>query len=181
MFAAKKRHCNDAHSTACLSPRTCATLIVKMKLLFSVQPPVQTFQVQEDILAQDLILLRESLNQFFNSNPSFVVVDLSQASLQVSDDELQSTLIQIKTLAQSKEISLVIAQSDIESRLAHQQVLEAALLKRARILESKLELREKMKSDALRLKEENEKLREQLPKDDSIPNPLMEKLWSDRT
>jgi len=152
-----------------------------MKLLFSVQPPVQTFQVQEDILAQDLVLLRESLNRFFDSNPSFVVVDLSQASLQVSDDELQTTLIQIKTLAQSKEISLIVAQSDIESRLAHQQVLEAALQKRARILESKLELRERMKHDALRLKEENEKLREQLPKDESIPNPFMEKLWSDRT
>lgn len=164
-----------------------------MKLLFSVKSPVQTFQVQEDIFPQDLQVLKAGISRFFESNPEYVVIDLSQASLQVSDTELQAALLEIKTLAQSKRICLSIAQSDIESDYAHQMVIEMALQKRAQILENKLELREQMKADALRMIEENEKLKQELlekrqkakqeQKSETAPNklnPFIEKLWSDR-
>ncbi len=156
-----------------------------MKLLFS-NGQIQTFQVQNDIFPQDLTLLKSSLVQFFESNPEYVVIDLSQSSLQVSDSELQSTLLEIKTHAQAKNINLVVAQSDIESSYAQHKVLEMALAKRAQVLENKLELREKMKRDASRMLEENNKLKQEIAekKRDQAQishklNPVMEKLWSD--
>jgi hypothetical protein len=162
-----------------------------MKLLFSIQNQIHTFQVQEEIFPQDLNLLKSSMIRFFESNPPFAVLDLSQSSLQVSDSELQSTLLEIKTHAQARNLHLSIAQSDIESDFAYQNVIESALLKRAKILETKLELREKLKADALRMIGENEKLKSELQEkltekkqqENSVPHklsPFMEKLWSDK-
>jgi hypothetical protein len=162
-----------------------------MKLLFSIQKQIHTFQVEDEIFQPDLTVLKASLSRFFESSPTFVVLDLSQASLQLSDTELQMALLEIKTDAQSKNINLVIAQSDIESNLASQSVLEIALSKRAQILENKLELREKMKLDAVRMLEENEKMKLELTEKLSQKrilnqltpgklSPFMEKLWSDK-
>jgi hypothetical protein len=156
-----------------------------MKLLFSVKNQINVFTVQQRISAKDIQLLRQSLMIFFESKPAYVILDLSQARLDITEIELNASLTELKTLAQSTSISLIIAQSDIESEHAQNLVVSAALQKKVDLLERKIELQNEIKESILALKQQNEELKSSLkkqPKTENTPHafsPLVERLWSE--
>lgn len=151
---------------------------------------IHHFRVIGAIETQDLIVLRESLFRFFESNPTYTVLDLSDSKAVVPDSDLQNILQEIKSLISSKNLNLVIAQTAIQARAAKQQVLELALTRQLEILQAKLDLREKIRKDAEFLIAENEKLKEtmsdqvqklkNLKNADTLLSPLLEKLWSEK-
>lgn len=161
-----------------------------MKLLFTMEDQIHHFRVIGAIETQDLIVLRESLFRFFESNPTYTVLDLSDSKAVVPDSDLQNILQEIKSLISSKNLNLVIAQTAIQARAAKQQVLELALTRQLEILQAKLDLREKIRKDAEFLIAENEKLKEtmsdqvqklkNLKNADTLLSPLLEKLWSEK-
>ena len=136
---------------------------------------IHTFQIQGEIQALDLEVLKDSVLKYLESDPLFVVVDLSQTLSLVPEIDLQKQLSEIKAFAQAKNLSLIIAQSDIESMHAHQRVVELALQKKMQILENKIELRRQMNDDAVRLRNENEHLRKSL-EEQVLSNPFQHKL-----
>ncbi len=152
-----------------------------MKILFSIQEQVQIFHIHDDIEAFDLSVIRDSMLRFFTTKPQYVVLDLSQATLSISETELQKTLSEIKTVAQTECASLVIAQTDIESMRAPTLVIEQVLQNRIQNLTNRLELREEIKNHTEALKIQNQKLRRQLEnrqRPEPFPlSPLVEKLW----
>ncbi|MBS1960297.1 MAG: hypothetical protein JST80_12540 [Bdellovibrionales bacterium] len=141
---------------------------------------IHTFSVQGEITSQDAKVLRTSLFTFLETNPLFLVVDLSQATLMIPDAEIHSILSEVRTLASAKNLSLAVAQSDFESLSAPKLVVEAALEKHVRILESKLELREKVKEQIKQLTEENKELKEKVKRSPHSISPFVffEKIWS---
>lgn len=151
-----------------------------MKLLFSMKNSIHTFSVQGEITAQDAKVLRTSLFTFLETNPPFLIVDLSNATLMIPDAEIHSILSEVRTLASAKNLSLSIAQSDFESLQAPKLVVEAALEKHARILESKLELRQQIKNQIKTLTEENKDLKEKVKRSPRSISPFVffEKLWN---
>lgn len=160
-----------------------------MKLLFSMDEQVHHFKVTGEITPSDLTTLRQSLFQFFRSNPSYVVLDLSESVLQVPDIELQNTLTEIRTLGKSKQMNLAIAQTDIEARLARQNLLEGALLQQIDVLKSKIELREQIRKNIEELRIQNQTIKQSLQEQTKasasseksrLLSPLIEKLWSAR-
>ncbi len=158
--------------------------------MFQIEDGVHEFKITGDVGEQDLSVLKQSIFRFFESNPTFTVLDLSEACLQVSELKLQVLLSEFKSLASSKAIFLSIAQTDIEVVKAKQVVLEAALLRQVEVLKGKLELREKMRAEAEKLLGENESLKsamneqiermKELNTDSSILSPLVDKLWSEK-
>ena len=101
---------------------------------------IHTFLIQGEITPQDLTVLNGSVLKYLESDPAYVIIDLSQAQLSVSELELQKILREIKTFAQAKDLSLVISQSDVESMHAQQMVVEMALQKKLQFLENKIEI-----------------------------------------
>jgi hypothetical protein len=166
--------------------------IKEMKLLFSIEDQVHHFRVIGEIESQDLIVLREGLFRFFESNPTYTVLDLSDAKVNVPNSDLQNILYEIKSLISSKNLNLIIAETAIQARQARQKVLELALTRQLEMLQAKLELREKIRGDAEFLIAENEKLKESVAgqveklknlQPDAAPtilSPLFEKLWSEK-
>ena len=144
--------------------------------------PVQTFHIHEEIQFSDLQVLKKSMIRFLETEPALVVLDLSEADLSVSETELNHVLSEIKTVAQTENCTLVIAQTDIESIRAPVWVQEIALQKKIQILQGKIELREEVLKNTDRLKEQNTQLRDQIgTKKNPLSfglSPLVEKLWS---
>ena len=159
-------------------------------MLFTMDEQVHHFKVTGEISPSDLGVLRKSFFQFLESNPEFLVLDLSEVTLQVPDFELQTVLTEIKTLASSKALHLQIAQSDIEARVATQSVLEDALSRQVDALKAKIELREEMKRNLEKIIDSNRALKEaiserssQLQTGSSQKNPfhpLIDRLWSEK-
>jgi anti-anti-sigma regulatory factor len=156
-------------------------MLSMMKLLFSMKNHIQVFGVEGEIQHHDAEVLRSALFTFLESQPPFVILDLSQATLMVPDSEIQKILTEVRTLAQSRNIQLSIAQTDLESLRAPKQVLESALEQRAKILEAKLELRQSIQDQTAKLKTENETLRSQLKRPSPLsPFSVFEKLWNSK-
>ncbi|MBU6153182.1 MAG: hypothetical protein KGP28_02665 [Bdellovibrionales bacterium] len=159
-----------------------------MKMLFSMDEKVHHFKINGEISPSDLQVMKDSLCRFLESTPEFVVVDLSEITLQVPDFELQTTLTEIRTLALAKGVSLQIALSDIEAGTARKTVLQNALEKQLRILQGKLELREEMRQNMERILEANRALKSAIDEKSSALtlnrrnpfNPLFERLWSEK-
>ncbi len=172
-----------------------------MKLLFAIENQIHTFTVQGAIERRDLQVLRLGVSRFLESKPSYVILDLSPATLSAPDQELQSIILELKTIALSRQISFYVAQSDIESIQAHRNVTEMALTKQVQILQNKVELREKLKAQAEQLLQENselkstiqtqfDRMKELKSKENTLAepqngiagrlNPMMEKLWSEK-
>lgn len=152
-----------------------------MKLLFSMKNHIEVLSVQGEITAQDAKVLRFSLFNLLEANPPYLIVDISQATTMIPDSELQTLLSEVRTLASAKNLSLSIAQTDFESLRAPKQVVEAALEKRARILESKLELREDIRKQITQLTKENQNLKEKLRKPSLLsPFSFFEKIWNSK-
>jgi hypothetical protein len=160
-----------------------------MKILFAMDDQVHHFKVTGEITPPDLDLLKESLFRFFKSNPSFVVVDLSEIHLEASDLELQNVLTEIRTLGKSKKMNLAIALTDIEARLSRQKLLEGALLQQIELLKAKIDLREEIRKNIEELRLQNHSIRRSLEdqakaapsfEGPRLLSPLIEKLWSDR-
>ena len=160
-----------------------------MKMLFSMDHQVHHFKVTGEVAPSDLKILKESLFAFFKSNPSFVVLDLSEISLQVPDFELQSAITEIITLGKSKQMNLAVAQTDIEARLAKQTILEGSLLQKIDILQSKIELREQIRKNMEELKQQNLAIKASLEEKamqsksagrSGMLTPLLERLWGER-
>lgn len=153
-----------------------------MKLLFSMKNHIQMFAVQGEITAQDAKVLRTSLFDLLETNPPFLVIDLSGATTMIPDSELHTLLGEVRTLASAKNLSLSIAQTDFESLRAPKQVVESALEKQARILEGKIELREQIRAQITRLTEENQDLKQKLNRPSALsPFSFFEKIWSPKT
>jgi hypothetical protein len=142
---------------------------------------IQMFAVQGEITAQDAKVLRTSLFDLLESNPPFIVIDLSQATAMIPDSEVQTLLAEVRTLASAKNLSLSIAQTDFESLRAPKQVVESALAKKARILEGKIELREQIRAQITQLTEENQSLKQKLKLPSALsPFSFLEKIWSSK-
>ncbi len=160
-----------------------------MKMLFSMDEQVHHFKVTGEVAPNDLTLLKKSLFGFFDSNPSFVVLDLSEIMLQIPDFELQGVLTELITLGKSKQINLAVAQTDIEARLARKTLLEGALSQQLEVLQTKIELREKIRKDIEDLKRQNQSIKESLEEKARVAasaeksrlfTPLLERLWGGR-
>lgn len=152
-----------------------------MKLLFSMKNHIQMFSVQGEITTQDAKVLRTSLFDLLETNPPFLVVDLSQATTMIPESELHTLLAEVRTLASAKNLSLSIAQTDFESMSAPRQVIESSLQKQAKILESKIELRQQIRAQIAQLTEENKELKQKLNRPSALsPFSFYEKIWSSR-
>jgi hypothetical protein len=171
-----------------------------MKLLFNVQDQVHTFTATEEIARTDLAVMKVGIARFLESKPSFVVLDLSPATLMVTDSEIHSVVEELKTIALSKQIDFYVAHTDIESIRAHRNVLEIALTQKVKTLQNKVEIREKMKLEAEKLLSENDDLKnavatqmarlqalKEKSKNDPAAqsliaklSPMLEKLWSEK-
>ena len=162
-----------------------------MKLLFSLEDQVHLFTVIGEIENSDLSVLRDGLFRFFESNPTYTILDLSAADCKTPDSALQVILLEIKSLVSSKNINLVIAETKQQAIQAKQSVLEIALTRQVEALRAKLDLREKIRQDAEALLAENLKLKETVldqvqklqnlkPDAPTLLSPLLEKLWSEK-
>jgi hypothetical protein len=161
-----------------------------MKLLFQVEDQVHTFEVTEAINEQDLSVLQQSLFRFFESAPSYTILNLSQAKIAVAHADFERALSEISTFATGHGLNFMIARTADEAFQSKQTVMEMALHKQVEILQGKLELREKMRTEAEFLVSENLKLKsamdeqiqrlKELQRTDSPLNPLLEKLWSEK-
>jgi CRISPR/Cas system-associated protein Csx1 len=159
-----------------------------MKMLFSMDEQVHHFKITGEITPEDLQILKGSFHRFLDSNPEFVVVDLSEITLQVPDFDLQTALTEIRTLASAKGISIQIAMSDIEAGIAKDSVLQSALERQIRVLQGKIELREEMKRNLEQIIDANRQLKSAIEeKNPSLTlnrrnpfNPLFERLWSEK-
>ncbi len=159
-----------------------------MKMLFDMDGQIHHFRVTGEIGPEEVGVLRRSILRFLDSTPRFTILDLSESILHVPDFEIQSLLSEIRHQAHARALHLVVAQTDIESGLARQSLLESALEKRFSILKEKIVLREDMKNRIESLREENRKLRSEVaerlenlktaPSTTGPFHPLLEKLWS---
>ena len=162
-----------------------------MKILFNMEEQVHQFRIQGSIAESDLTVLRESLFRFFDSNPAYTIVDLSGAEMQIPHARLHTLILEIKSLACSKNLNLVVSETASEARVARQSVLELALKRQVESLQAKLELREKIRKDAEILLAENAKLKETVAGEmekletlkqgsNTLFSPILEKLWSEK-
>ena len=162
-----------------------------MNLLFKLDDQVHLFSVEGSLNSQDCTVLKSSLFRFFETKPSYTVLDLSRAQVEISETELQKTLGELGTFAHSRNLNLSFALTSTESIRAKQAVLEIALRKQIEILNGKLELREKMRKEAEILLSENQKLKGSV--DDHVQrlkslkaatpsklSPFIDKLWSEQ-
>ena len=163
-----------------------------MKLHFEVEDQIHTFNITEEINSQDLKIIKIALSRFFESKPSFVIIDFSLAQLTATHHDLQTLILELKTIALSLQITFYVAQTDIESLYAKKNITEIALTRQLKILQNKVELREKIQRHAEELIKENESLKSNIQNhfermNDIQPtalakklNPMLEKLWSDK-
>lgn len=161
-----------------------------MKLIFQLDDQVHTFGVTETLNGQDLVILRDSLFRFFDSHPAYTILDLSHANISVPPRELEQILVEINNFAQARGLNLIIARTELDAASGKKKVLELALQKHLELLQAKVEIREKMRNQALRLVAENAELKESMNlqlkklkalKNDQNPlSPLLEKLWNEK-
>ncbi len=151
---------------------------------------VNFFRISDRIEAMDLAVIRDGLFRFFKSNPTFTVLDLSGATIDVESKDLERVLTEIQVCAQAQNLHFLLARNALESINASQTVMELALEKQVEILQAKLELRESMRKQAEKLIEENaqlkasvtselEKMRALSPESSRL-SPILEKLWSEK-
>ncbi|NDG86132.1 MAG: hypothetical protein EBX52_13970 [Proteobacteria bacterium] len=159
-----------------------------MKMLFTMDEQVHHFKINGEISPEDLQILRGSLHRFLESNPEYLVIDLSEITLQVPDFELQGILTELRTLASARGVSFQVAMTDIEAGVARTAVLQSALEKQIRILEAKIELREEMSRNLEQIIDANRSLKTAIEEKKSELtlnrrnpfNPLFERLWSEK-
>jgi hypothetical protein len=162
-----------------------------MKLLFKIEDQVHFFQAVGEIALQDLVVLKKSLFHFFESNPTYTVLDFSSSHLSAPKEKFKKLLIEIKSLSESKNLYLIVAEDLPQSRNAKNTVLGLAINHKIEALQAKLELREKIKADAEKLlnenlslkkalQDQNEKLKEVKIQSRELLSPLFEKLWSEK-
>lgn len=156
---------------------------------------VHRFDVLGELLPNDLDILKNSLQFFFNqlkksgticpvAGPRMcpvVVLDFSESSIKVSEAQLQVFVGEVKTRALAEQVFLSVAQSDIESMHAEQKAIEQSLLTRLNLLENRLNLVESTKKKIAALTVENAELRDELK--DAVPKKtarnFFENLWGE--
>lgn len=163
-----------------------------MDLIFKIDGQVHYFGINGTLSSEDVLVLRTGLLRFFESNPKFTVLDFSRAENLADRAALTKVLSELNALTQSKNIYFLTAFTAEEALHAKSNVVQLELHEKIDILSRTLELREKMKADESRLREENRELRENLSglkkaeptieigKTASALNPLLEKLWSEK-
>jgi hypothetical protein len=162
-----------------------------MKLLFQLEDQVHAFDVTETLEAQDLVILKESLFRFFESHPSFTILNLSQAVIVAPFADVERALAEIHTFATARGLNFVISRTAEEAVTSKQMVLERALHKQVEMLQAKLELREKMRVQAEILVAENNRLKDSVSSqveklkilqsdEGNRLSPLLEKLWNEK-
>jgi hypothetical protein len=169
-----------------------------MNLIYSTKrhPSFETihrFTILGDFNSSDRDVLKKSFMNYFSRLQakdllqSLVIVDFSECSLKINENKLQECILDIKNQAVSVGLTIVIAQSDIESIHAENLVIEKALQSRIQLLENKLELIDSVKNKIRFFQEENANLKEII----SAPSRksreqkagkigIFEKLWSDQ-
>jgi len=168
-----------------------------MKLVYSKKshPESETihrFTVLEDFGSGDREVLKKSLMLFLkklepNKTRSHVlVVDFSECMLRINENRFQEFISEIRTQAIALGVSIVIAQSDIESIHAESKAVEQALQNKLNLLENKLNLIETVKNKIELFRTENETLKAQLKEarqreaeKKKGARGIFEKLWSD--
>ena len=161
-----------------------------MKLNFTLENQVNVFRVNGRLESTDLAVIRDSLFRFFESNPSYTVLDLSETIIDPTLNGLNTVLIEIQSCAQAQNLHFILARTQEEANLANQSVLELALQQQVAILQAKLELRQNMREQAEKLMEENAKLQasvasemlrlKSLAPESTRLSPILEKLWSEK-
>jgi hypothetical protein len=130
-----------------------------MKIQFQYQNPIHHFTLTETLESSDLDVLRTSFHQLYESNPPYLVVDVSQLETGLQNAKLESLLKEITALAQSKCLDFFIARTQLEADTAFALVLEVALDKKTRILKGKQQIHNEMRTVATQLLQENERLK----------------------
>jgi len=171
-----------------------------MKLIYTSRQRNQTevihrFDVLGEFLPRDLDVMKNSLQFFFGRLSSSskknskipgkifptVVLDFSESTIRINEAKLQVFVADLKTAALASHTFLSIAQTDIESMHAEQNVIEQAMLAEISVLENRLALVESTKNKVQDLSKENNRLREELqekrPKIGA--RSIFEKLWGD--
>jgi|GEM_PF-5490556 len=157
-----------------------------MKILFSRDEQVHHFKLTGEIQSEDLALFRASMMRFLDTQPEFVVLDLSEITLQVPDIELQGVLTEIRTLASAKALHLQVALTDIEAATATDSLLQSALERQIHSLRAKIEIREEMRRNLEKIIEANSALKSAIDErtqgieqnGSNRLNPLIDRLWS---
>ncbi len=130
-----------------------------MNIEFQYQNPIHHFNLTGELNASDLTVLRDSLYRLYESNPAYVVIDVSRLETGLLNPQLESVLKEIQCLATAKNQDFYVAQTALEASSAFSRVLEQALDKRARIAQGKQEVLKQMKEVAAELTKENIKLK----------------------
>ncbi len=161
-----------------------------MNILFQTRNGINEFKIQGPTSAEDLETLRSSLFRFFETTPVFTVLDLGGIETDGNLQALDGLIEEAKSLASSKGIHFKCARNASELEELRRKLVESALEEQVHVLQSRLELREKMRLDAERLLEENRNLRQtvedELKRIDHMGETspwfgsFAKKLWSER-
>ena len=159
-----------------------------MNLIFNYENPVHHFKATGQMTAQDLKVIRAALYRLFESNPSYVVLNLSGViNLDQTPKILYTQVItELTSLALSKKIFFRVNKNEEEQTDSIHAILEEALHEKQALMNSKKQVKEELKNTARALFEENESLKKQLnvlkdrPTQDSGNSlgTLLDKLWS---
>ena len=162
----------------------------RMKLLFQMKDHVHAFELVGDLGAQDLVILKESLFRFFQSEPKYTVLDFSNANLKILQTEFDYALSEIHTYAQARGLHLVIARTEAESGSSKKLVLENALIKKIEVAQARLQIRQKIQEQTELLVIENAYLKSSMKVETQTQeinysthhrlSPILEKIWSEK-
>ena len=161
-----------------------------MNILFQTRNGINEFSIQGPTSVDDLGTLRSSLFRFFETAPLFTVLDLSGMESSGLLPELSGLIEEAKSLASSKGLHFKCSTNASELEELRRKLVESALEEQVNVLQSRLDLREKMRLDAERLIEENRNLRQtvedELKRIDRLGETspwfgsFAKKLWSER-
>jgi hypothetical protein len=161
-----------------------------MNILFQTRNGINEFRIQGPTSQEDLETLRSSLFRFFETSPLFTVLDLSGIETDGALPALDGLIEEAKSLASSKGLHFQYARNASELDELRKKLIESALEEQVNLLQSRIDLREKMRLDAERLIEENRNLRQtvedELKRIDHLGETspwfgsFAKKLWSER-
>ncbi len=161
-----------------------------MNILFQTRNGINEFRIQGPTSVEDLETLRSSLFKFFETAPLFTVLDLGGMETAAPIPSLEGLIEEAKSLASSKGLHFKCARNASELEELRRKLVESALEEQVNVLQSRLDLREKMRMDAERLIEENRNLRQtvedELKRIDHLGETspwfgsFAKKLWSER-
>ncbi len=161
-----------------------------MEIIFQTRNGINEFRIQGPTSTEDLETLRSSLFRFFENSPLFTVLDLSGIETDGVLPALSGLIEEAKSLASSKGLHFQCARNESELDHLRKKLIESALEEQVNLLQSRIDLREKMRLDAERLIEENRNLRqtveEELKRIDHLGETspwfgsFAKKLWSER-